>query len=85
MKQYVKKSIVIEAEQFFKYKKYPHIPGLISNPILRQEPFIETLEGRMFVLEGDWIIKGVKGEYYPCKPDIFELTYTEVGIKEEDE
>ena len=36
---------------------------------------IYTLEGRMFVSKGDWIIKGVKGEYYPCKPDIFEMTY----------
>lgn len=38
--------------------------------------FIETLEGRMEGREGDWIIKGVKGELYPCKPDVFEATYT---------
>ena len=37
--------------------------------------FIDTLEGRMEACEGDWIIKGVKGELYPCKPDIFEATY----------
>jgi len=36
---------------------------------------IDTLEGRMYVDPGDWIIKGVKGEFYPCKPDIFEATY----------
>lgn len=36
---------------------------------------IETLEGVMHASPGDWIIKGVKGEYYPCKPDIFEQTY----------
>lgn len=36
---------------------------------------IDTLEGRMTANPGDWIIKGVKGEYYPCKPDIFEATY----------
>ena len=36
---------------------------------------IETLEGDMRAEDGDWIIKGVKGEFYPCKPDIFELTY----------
>ena len=36
---------------------------------------IETLEGRMKVSPGGWIIKGVKGEYYPCKPDIFAATY----------
>ena len=36
---------------------------------------ISTLEGEMNADIGDWIIKGVKGECYPCKPDIFELTY----------
>jgi hypothetical protein len=36
---------------------------------------ISTLEGKMIASVGDWIIKGVKGEFYPCKPDIFELTY----------
>ncbi|MDE2469106.1 MAG: hypothetical protein KGL35_10290, partial [Bradyrhizobium sp.] len=39
---------------------------------------IETLEGRMTARPGDWIIKGVKGEFYPCKPDIFEATYEAV-------
>jgi hypothetical protein len=37
--------------------------------------YIETLEGRMLASPGDWIIRGVKGELYPCKPDIFEQTY----------
>lgn len=36
---------------------------------------IETLEGVMQAQSGDWIIKGVQGEFYPCKPDIFEQTY----------
>lgn len=36
---------------------------------------IPTLEGDMTALNGDWIIRGVKGEFYPCKPDIFEATY----------
>ena len=36
---------------------------------------IMTLEGTMFAEVGDWIIRGVKGELYPCKPDIFDLTY----------
>jgi hypothetical protein len=39
---------------------------------------IPTLEGLMIGVEGDWIIKGVKGEMYPCKPDIFEATYEKV-------
>jgi len=41
--------------------------------------YIETLEGIMCATEGDYIIKGVKGEFYPCKPDIFELTYEKVN------
>jgi hypothetical protein len=36
---------------------------------------IPTLEGNMYASVGDWIIKGIKGEFYPCKPDIFEATY----------
>ncbi len=36
---------------------------------------IQTLEGTMHARPGDWIIKGVQGEFYPCKPDIFEATY----------
>jgi len=39
---------------------------------------IKTLEGLMHVSLGDWIIQGVKGEFYPCKPDIFESTYEKV-------
>lgn len=39
---------------------------------------IKTLEGLMHVSDGDWIIKGVNGEFYPCKPDIFEKTYEKV-------
>lgn len=40
---------------------------------------IQTIEGRMTASLGDWIIKGVKGEFYPCKPDIFEATYEQVS------
>jgi hypothetical protein len=40
--------------------------------------FIPTLEGVMTAMENDWIIKGVQGEFYPCKPDIFEQTYEAV-------
>lgn len=39
---------------------------------------IHTLEGAIYASEGDWIIKGIKGEFYPCKPDIFEATYEAV-------
>lgn len=37
--------------------------------------FVSTLEGTMTAGVGDWIIRGVAGEFYPCKPDIFEATY----------
>ena len=40
---------------------------------------IKTLEGLLKAQPGDWIIKGVHGEFYPCKPDIFEATYEPVG------
>lgn len=46
--------------------------------------FIPTLEGEMKALPGDFIIKGVNGEFYPCKPDIFEKTYEEVEDVEEE-
>lgn len=42
------------------------------------ELIIDTLEGRMRASKGDFIIRGVRGEIYPCKPDIFELTYEAV-------
>jgi len=48
-------------------------------PVFKTEDFwyleIETLEGKMLCLADDYIICGVKGEFYPCKPDIFEQTY----------
>lgn len=39
---------------------------------------IRTLEGYLHASPGDWIIRGIKGEFYPCKPDIFEATYERV-------
>lgn len=42
------------------------------------DPLVHTLEGEMSIGIGDWVIKGVKGEFYPCKPDIFEMTYGRV-------
>lgn len=46
---------------------------------IRKVPFIKTLEGdAYYITEGDYIITGIKGERYPCKPDIFEATYEKV-------
>jgi hypothetical protein len=56
-----------------------HAPnGEISQLFSPEHIRIRTLEGDMMALVGDWIIKGVKGEFYPCKPDIFEATYEAV-------
>jgi len=49
--------------------------GVANCPTGPDDPHIHTLEGAMIVRDGDWIIKGVKGEFYPCKPDIFAATY----------
>jgi len=43
---------------------------------------VETLEGVMTARCGDWIIRGVKGEFYPCKPDIFAATYEPIGAED---
>ena len=69
--KYRKKPVVIEATQWFKHGDHPAVfIGELSG-----RPRIGTREGPMFVDVGDYIITGVKGEHYPCKPDIFELTY----------
>lgn len=46
--------------------------------VMHVHGWIDTLEGGHIVCPGDWIIKGIKGEFYPCKPDIFEATYEAV-------
>lgn len=79
---YQKKPVVIEAEQV----TAGMIGDLVSEAIAQgkartteqDEILIETLEGSMIARPGDWIIKGVKGEFYPCKPDIFAMTYESV-------
>jgi len=68
--KYIKRPIVVEAEQWFLGKE---IEGVIR--VTDEYNYIETLEGKMIVSSGDWIITGIKGEKYPCKPDIFEATY----------
>jgi hypothetical protein len=85
MPKFRKKPVVIDAWQF---------PGFASMEAVRTMPswlagkaqdramstslFIATLEGTMEASPGDWIIRGVKGEVYPCKPDIFTATYDPV-------
>lgn len=76
-----KKPVEVEAVQF-----WPHLFAELEFSTVEREVdskgnvthVIPTLEGRMLVSDGDWIITGIKGERYPCKPDIFEATYEEV-------
>jgi hypothetical protein len=65
-----KKPVVIEATQWLKMGDHHAVVQMVE-----ELPFVNTLEGPMYVTPGDWIITGVKGEHYPCKPDIFEITY----------
>lgn len=85
MPKYRKKPVVVDAFQWFPEMGEgngvvlenwsPHIDGKPMGPA---EYFCRTLEGPLHVSPGDWIIKGVKGEFYPCKPDVFEQTYEPV-------
>jgi hypothetical protein len=77
-----KKPVVIEAEQFSPIENMSDPGFTVSNiddvyPTWKSKTgwMIHTLEGHHEVTEGDWIITGVKGEKYPCKPDIFAMTY----------
>ena len=70
-----KKPIIIEAEQWFPGKEIDGVILTTDIDITEPYPIIQTLEGEMWVREGDWIITGINGERYPCKPDIFEKTY----------
>lgn len=89
-----KKPVVIDAVQWTgdnveeirnftngKIKYEEHIGGSADGngyPQMYARLTIPTLEGDHLALIGDWIIKGIKGEFYPCKKDIFEATYEQV-------
>lgn len=84
-----KKPVVIEAVQFIGAQRGAAWSWAVANsPPDRKvsavtddkghHMIIQTLEGDMRVDEGDWVIKGVRGELYPCKPEIFKETYEAV-------
>ncbi len=78
--KYRKKPVVIEAHLFTPETRPLLIDWLQQHGKTTEcspdgSLIIHTLEGAMLASKGDWIIKGVKGEFYPCKPDIFEATY----------
>ena len=77
-----KKPVVVEAVQFtgenaFEVWRFMGESRLVTNTELHHtdSPVIHTLEGQLVASPGDWVIKGVMGEFYPCKPDIFAATY----------
>jgi len=85
--KYRKKPVEIEAIQFTRtnWEQVKEFTGGKVQDITIEKRMdgiatciIPTLEGIMSATEGDYIIKGVKGEFYPCKPDIFELTYEQI-------
>ena len=91
MSKYKKKPIVIEAFRFYVEDMPDWFMDAVTNNIvaLKQCDYkrysideayceIKTLEGTHRCNGGDYVIRGVKGELYPCKPDIFEITYEEV-------
>jgi hypothetical protein len=80
IRKYVKKPVVIEAIQYdgFNIGQINDFVGSFFKEPVNKSPYIETLEGNMIMTKGDYIIKGLRGEFYPCKPDIFEDSYEEV-------
>ena len=83
MAKYMKKPVIIEAVQWTgdnreEMEKFiPHT--ILAKKNKEGELAIGTLEGVMTASKGDFIIRGVHGEYYPCKPNIFEETYEKVS------
>jgi len=80
MSKFRKRPVIVEAEQFKGQECLPFAgrgDPCWYNPASHRW-VVNTLEGALFISEGDWIIKGVKGEFYPCKPDVFEQTYEPV-------
>lgn len=85
IKKYRKKPVIVEAVQYKGHNSFPLVKKIMGDDFEKVlfRPFSEkliipTLEGDIEVSVGDYIIKGVKGEFYPCKPDIFKATYEEV-------
>jgi len=85
IRKYRKKPVEVEAVQYtgsaenlIELLEFTGQGDLHYNPV-DNTIVIETLEGNMIASLGDFIIKGVSGEFYPCKPDIFKITYDPVS------
>lgn len=83
IKRYRKKPVEIEAMLFD--GNIEELESFVGDDLLietygrdsRVLAYIRTLEGKMLISDGDYVIKGIQGEFYPCKPDIFKATYNE--------
>ena len=69
-------------KQKYNWKPFRKKPCQIWAYVTNEEIYIDTLEGKMKANKGDYIIKGVKGEIYPCKPDIFHMSYEYIGCND---
>ena len=81
--KYVKRPVIIEAIEFDGSEESEKeirdwSEGNVGKSALTDELFVRTLEGFLKIQKGDFVIKGIKGEFYPCKPDIFYATYDKV-------
>lgn len=92
MPRYRKRPVVVEAEPWWQHGSGPAAVQLYRHPAVAGDSecrqcgarmddhgWIDTLEGGHTVCPGDMVITGVRGEHYPCKPDIFAATYEEVS------
>ena len=87
MPRFRKKPMIIDAEVWNKIGDHEEVKQhsgterycCYCGKTMEGHGWLATLEGGHIVCPGDWIIRGVKGEYYPCKPDIFEQTYEYVN------
>ncbi len=91
IKKFRKKPVVVEAVKVTKKNMWDVMNWIVNNTpdesprsayvdksIFEPRLIIQTLEGSMEANIGEYVIKGVKGEFYPCKADVFDMTYTEV-------
>jgi hypothetical protein len=96
MPKFRKRPVVIEAEEYREgledgfvpfndliFTEYIHLSAICAQAGLPGVPYIKTLEGNHYISPGDYIITGVEGERYPCKPGIFKQTYEPVEESEE--
>ena len=83
IKKYIKKPVIIDAIQYdgINIREIIDFCGNCFFEPVGADPYINTLLGNMSFSKGDWIIKSAKGEFYPCKDNIFKLIYSEIDDK----